>query len=236
MKVDRLSYDTIEGAALSLIAGYKRKYPKAVMFPVPVDDIVECHLELDFGFTDLIGSLKVPDVLGALWFDEHKVRIDQSLDPDENPAKAGRYRYTVAHECGHWVLHRRYFLNRATQPMLFDAEAEPSIVCRSSQNKEPIEWQADTFASYLLMPKDAVFQVWQKLHGSLEPYYAADEIAELSARWGVDNGSAPTVRVSREIAQALHVSGQAMQIRLERLGLIKTNDSAAGTLFASSPH
>ena len=189
MKVDRLSRDVIEGAALSLLAEYERKYSGATMLPVPVDDIVECHLELDFGFTDLIGSQKVPDVLGALWFDDRKVRIDQSLDPDENPAKEGRYRYTVAHECGHWILHRRYFVNRAAQPMLFDAEVEPSIVCRSSQKKELIEWQADTFASYLLMPKDAVFTVWQELHGNLEPYCAADEIAELSARWGTENGS-----------------------------------------------
>jgi Zn-dependent peptidase ImmA (M78 family) len=235
MRVDRLSRDVIEGAALSLLAEYERKYSGATMLPVPVDDIVECHLELDFGFTDLIGSQKVPDVLGALWFDDRKVRIDQSLDPDENPAKEGRYRYTVAHECGHWILHRRYFVNRAAQPMLFDAEVEPSIVCRSSQKKEPIEWQADTFASYLLMPKDAVFKVWQEMHGNLEPYYAADEIAELSVRWGVDNGSTPTVGVSREMAQVLNVSGQAIQIRLEQLGLIKTNSASANVLFATSP-
>ncbi len=221
MKVDRLSHDAIEGAALNLLSDYQRKYPGVPMLPVPVDDILECHLELDFGFTDLVASLKVPDVLGALWIEERRVRIDQSLDPAENPAKEGRYRYTVAHEGGHWILHRHYFLTRAAQRVLFDAETEPSIVCRSSQKKEPIEWQADTFASFLLMPEDAVLKMWEQKRGSPEPYNAVKEIAELSALWGTGNGSTPVVRVAREMAQDFKVSGQAMQIRLERLGLVR---------------
>jgi len=224
MKVDYLSPGKIEGAALTLLAEYQRKFPSATLLPVPVDDIVDCHLELDFGFANLIGELGVPDVLGALWMNERKVQIDQSLDPTNFPAQEGRYHFTVAHECGHWILHRRYFLDKAAQPSLFGGEAEPSIVCRSSQKKKPVEWQADTFASYLLMPKEQVFAVWQEKHGSLEPYYAAEEIAGLTARWSVADGSIPTVRVAKEMAQIFKVSGQAMQIRLNSLGLIQTSN------------
>ncbi|MBK8008612.1 MAG: ImmA/IrrE family metallo-endopeptidase [Rhizobiales bacterium] len=32
--------------------------------------------------------------------------IDDSLDPEENPSMLGRYRFTLAHEIGHWRLHR----------------------------------------------------------------------------------------------------------------------------------
>ncbi len=85
MKVDHLSRDVMEGAALSLLVEYERKYSGVMMLPIPVDDIVECHLELDFGFTDLVGSLKLPDVLGALWFDDRKVRIDHCLERSLSP-------------------------------------------------------------------------------------------------------------------------------------------------------
>lgn len=230
-RVDHLSREHIEGATLALLAEYQRKFPSVSLLPVPVDDIVDCHLELDFGFTDLIGEMNLPDVLGALWVNERKVLIDRSLDPTDFPAKEGRYHFTVAHECGHWILHRHYFLDDAAQPSLFGDEAEPSIVCRSSQKKAPIEWQADAFASYLLMPKEQIFAVWQEKHSSSEPYYAAEEITELTARWGLAEGSIPTVRVAKEMAQVFKVSGQAMQIRLNSLGLIQM-ETKPNILFA----
>ena len=63
--------------------------------------------------------------------------IDESLDPEENPAKEGRYRFTLAHEGGgHWRLHRHLFAKDPAQAALFDGPATPSVVCRSSQAKE----------------------------------------------------------------------------------------------------
>ena len=118
-RVDHLSREHIEGATLALLAEYQRKFPSVSLLPVPVDDIVDCHLELDFGFTDLICEMNLPDVLGALWVNERRVLIDRSLDPTDFPAKEVRYHFTVAHECGHWILHRHYFLDDAAQPSLF---------------------------------------------------------------------------------------------------------------------
>jgi hypothetical protein len=33
-----------------------------------------------------------PDILGAIYFGERRIVIDESLDPEENPSKEGRYR------------------------------------------------------------------------------------------------------------------------------------------------
>jgi len=64
--------------------------------------------------------------------------IDESLDRVENPNKEGRYRFTLAHEGGgHWRLHRRLFAKDPAQVSLFNEPAPPSVVCRSSQAKEP---------------------------------------------------------------------------------------------------
>lgn len=164
------------------------------------------------------------DVLGATWIQDKVVLVDQSLDPTDNPRKEGRYRFTLAHELGHWELHRHGFLAEAAQPSLFGDKPAPSIVCRTSSRKEPMEWQADMFAGYLLMPKDMVLAAWKARFGNFEPYIAEKEIEGLSAKWGLADDSQPTVDVARAMAKDFKVSGQATQIRLIGLGLIKTEE------------
>ena len=69
--------------------------------------------------------------------------IDEGLDPEETPTMEGRYRFTLAHEGGgHWRLHRHLFAKDPAQSALFSGSAA-SVVCRSSQAKERVEWQAD---------------------------------------------------------------------------------------------
>ena len=48
-------------------------------------------------------------------FDERRIVIDESLDPEENPSMEGRYRFTLAHEVGHWRLHRHLFAKDPAQ-------------------------------------------------------------------------------------------------------------------------
>jgi len=50
-----------------------------------------------------------------------------------------RDRFTLCHELGHLMMHRGIALSR------IDPTSPPKIYCNS-------EWQADTFASYLMMP------------------------------------------------------------------------------------
>lgn len=220
-KVKFLPKEHIESAALGLLTDYGRKYGEVARPPIPVEEILEAHLGLDFALDDLPKLLGVPDVLGATWVQKRKVLIDQSLDPTVNPSKQGRYRFTVSHELGHWELHRHLFLSDPGQGFLFMEQTEPSIVCRSKA-KDPMEWQADTFAGYLLMPQEMVMRMWESLYGRLEPYVAVDEIKDLNAKWGLGEDDRPTVNVAREMADVFNVSGQAMQIRLIGLGLIKT--------------
>ena len=220
-KVKFLPKEHIEAATLGLLAEYSRKFGEVVRPPIPVEEILEAHLGLDFAFDDLPKLLGIPDALGATWVQQRRVVIDQSLDPTNNSSKHGRYRFTVAHELGHWELHRHLFLTDPGQGCLFLEKTEPSIVCRSKA-KDPMEWQADTFAGYMLMPKEMVFEIWRRRHGELDPYIAAGEIADLNAKWGLADDDRPTVEIARELAREFKVSGQAMQIRLIGLGLIRT--------------
>jgi len=223
MQVKYLPRKHIRGSALRLLAEYGDKFGQVEGPPIPVEGILEAHLELQLDFDDLPTRLGVPDVLGATWVRERRVLIDLSLDPTTHPSKEGRYRFTVAHEIGHWELHRYAYQAGANQPSLFDATTRPSIVCRAHSRRDRQEWQADAFSGYLLMPEDMVYLAWEERFGSLEPYVAVDEIADLSAKWGLgEDDHKPTVAAARELASEFQVSGQAMQIRLVELGLVCT--------------
>ena len=228
MKVKYLRVEEIESSALYLLAEYGRKFDLVQSPPVPVEEILECHIELHLDFDDLPKKLGISDVLGATWIQEKQVLIDRSLDPTLHTSIEGRYRFTLAHELGHWELHRHLFQSNPGQGLLFNEAPAPAIVCRTSSRKEPIEWQADTFAGYLLMPKEMIFQAWKKHYGCLEPYIAAKEIAHLSAYGSLSEDKYPVVEISRKLASDFLVSGQAMQIRLNNLGLIKTEAPALG--------
>ena len=226
MEVKYIHESIIEAAAFKLLGEYGLKFGEVTQPPIPVEEIIDSHLKLDYGFDDLPLSLEIPDVLGATWVQLKKIRIDQSLDPTEYPAKIGRYRFTVAHELGHWQLHKGQILENSSS--FFEMEQKPAIVCRKVSAKKPIEKQADKFAGFLLMPKQMVQNKWKEIRGSLEPYVAADEISDLSERWGLAEDNQPTVQLAKQLAKIFNVSGQAMQIRLINLKLILTQKPEKG--------
>jgi hypothetical protein len=221
MQVKFLTTSQIETAAMQALAGYRARF-ECIHPPIPVDQILECYFDQGFSFENLLQY--GPDTLGATWVQERRVAVSEDLDPTRFPEKEGRYRFTVGHELGHVDLHAHQFMN--DQGSLFDESGKPTIICRSSGKKLPIEWQADTYASYLLMPAEMVRAYWRELFGDM-PYYAAEEIASLSRRF---NTSKPTLPVARDMADHFAVSGQAMQIRLENIGLIK-NKAPEAELF-----
>jgi hypothetical protein len=86
----------------------------------------------------------------------------------------GRYRFSVAHEIGHWRLHRPYVAKDPNRAALFDAPSEPTVVCRTSQENEPIEWQANFYSSCLLMPRRRVRYEWKECLGRTRPLLLSD--------------------------------------------------------------
>jgi hypothetical protein len=177
--VPYLTEEAIEGDAVALLAEYAQARGVITAAPIPIEDIVEKYLKIGIEFGDTHQLFGVPrsglglepDILGAMFFDEARIVIDESLDPEENPAKEGRCRFTLAHEGGgHWRLHRHLFTKDPTQAALFGGSAAPSIVCRSSQAKERMEWQADFYASCLLMPRKLIFETWRERFGTTAPF------------------------------------------------------------------
>ena len=231
-RVPYLTEDVIEREASVLLAQFSSATNVPLALPIPVEQILESQLRLSLDLDDLHEKLGVPvvggtrDILGALWVDDRSVFIDTSLDPDEYPAREGRFRYTVGHEIGHWQLHRDHLPSHENQPSLFEFKSEPTIVCRVSQAKEPIEWQADFFAACLLMPRAQVLESWKNRVGDLRTRIAEPLDGTKMSR--------ATRQVVEPLAQIFQVSLEAMRIRLEQLRLLQPELSAQPLLRAGA--
>lgn len=241
LKVAYLTDEAIEKDAQALLADYARERGMPIEAPISIDDIIEKHLKIGIEFDDTHRLFGVPrsgigfdpDILGAIFFDQKRIVIDESLDPDANPGREGRYRYTAAHEVGHWRLHRAMFAKDPAQTSLLEPNAEPGVICRTSQAKERIEFQADLYASCVLMPRKLVFDAWDEAFPDrkqrvLEPL---DGFAHSFIEVPRDRPLSLTAnnpkfddlaleRFAKPFAEKFLVSSIAMRIRLERLGLL----------------
>lgn len=209
----------IEAEAQVLLEEYAEARAWRISAPVPVENIIELYLKLGFGIEDLKVLLNVPDVLGAIWFKEKEIKVDILLDPTENRRLLGRYRFTLAHEAGHWRLHRQYYVEDPNQGKLFDGRGQPAFVCRSSV-RPPAERQADMFAGCLLMPRDVLRAAWQQWRGNLDPVAVQQLPAVALHAEAKGNENVALQRFCRPLAEMFEVSAEAMRIRLENLGLL----------------
>jgi Zn-dependent peptidase ImmA (M78 family) len=77
------------------------------------------------------------------------------INEDIRELKEGYGESTIAHEVGHWVLHiNQDEVNRTLRIMHKGINIKvPPLLCRSEEQLEGIEWQAQYFASCLLMPQ-----------------------------------------------------------------------------------
>ncbi|MFO0344698.1 MAG: ImmA/IrrE family metallo-endopeptidase [Labrys sp. (in: a-proteobacteria)] len=241
LKVAYLSDEKIERDAEALLAEYARYRGVHIEAPIPIDDIIEKYLKVGIEFDDTHQLLGVPrsglgfnpDILGAIFFEQKRIVIDESLDPDANPAMEGRYRYTAAHEVAHWRLHRGLFVKDPAQTSLLEPSSTPSVVCRTSQAKERVEFQADLYAACLLMPRNLVFAAWGEAFPDrklrvLQPTAPIDhpfvEVARFECRIPgaefTETDEQALDSFAKPFAERFLVSPIAMRIRLERLGLL----------------
>jgi Zn-dependent peptidase ImmA (M78 family) len=118
----------------------------------PLDQIAEIILNCNIIYQNLdqyqFGLLGIAD------YKQKIIWIDQSLDcyEDCNLSDEGRLNFTLAHEIGHFVLHKKLYEN----DNFFDFHNETDWVGRR------IETQANIFAAMLMMPRKLIYQKWQK--------------------------------------------------------------------------
>ena len=236
-QVPYITYDVLEDYAMKLMFDF---CPELVNNPgvLNVDEFLEYYLRLTVDFRRLCYNKKV---LGITAFNDGMVDIiDDAGQPDQLPVRTGtviidnsltrkqsepRLRFTMMHEGGgHWLLHRRAFAKDnpfgpagiyANQYIAAKAGNGDYLRNQKERNDiERMERQADFLASALLMPKDALREVFKEFFR----FYGERPGRIIRGRSQMDDCFA--AQLPEYVAQTFNVSQKAALIRLEKLTAI----------------
>ena len=124
-----------------------------------------------------------------------------------------RKRFTMAHELGHHILHSHIFNELGVTSV---GESEETLAISKGDSRR-LEYQANKFASFLLMPRRLVVVLYEKYYkeyygGAVCPLYYNPEKCETWRGYDIIVGN---------LSSTLKVSFQAMNITLQSLGLLK---------------
>lgn len=178
----------LEELADDLLAAYEEEIEPIREPPVSIEKIADFLLELNIEWLPIADD-EIAPILAYLHPATHTIRLNERR-LDHFKQHPGVYEYTLAHEIAHYQLHLIEGDNQG------ESQPEQAFVYRFQQmSKDRREWQAERFASYLLLPE------WL-LRPALE---------------GLDLQQWPVLYALRDRFQ---VSITALRIRLEMLGLL----------------
>ena len=173
-----ISETDLEQQANNLLARYAHAIEPLQSPPVPVEKIADFLLNLGIDWVEIADSEDEP-VLAYIHPQSQTIRLNERRLPyfEQHP---GTYEFTLAHEIGHYLLHLtgQGRLHRF-KPATWDRR----------------EWQAEQFASYLLLPNQLLLPAIEGL--DLQSW---SDLYRLRARF--------------------NVSITALRIRLEKLGYL----------------
>jgi len=152
-------------------------------------------------------------ILGRFDFKPRQILIDRLL-PYDSP----RFRWTLSHEIGHLVLHRKLnpMLITTVTPQFVDTREQLHFIRTSKRSElEWIEWQANQFASALLLPRPIIHTALVTIQNQLEirrpgSIYLDDQRHNLR----------DYVTILRLLAERMNVSRTMLRIRLLNLGIL----------------
>lgn len=148
----------IERHTMEILYEYGNKVRRSIVPPIPVERIAEKLIgyNVELCTDELYDN---PTLLGGIYFNEKVIRINGAIENQE-----GRYNFTIAHEIGHFKLHKHWLEGQRNQQTLFSKKDIPEILCREGEAKKNRgEHQADMFASLLLMPEHFVKDAFHSL-------------------------------------------------------------------------
>ena len=178
----------------------------------PICNYFTKEKSIEFIFNEHLGySSTGEEILGKLSLNVKRVYISNSLE-----VNSPRWRYTLAHELGHLLLHKKLLIALPNFNLADNSETLLWSSVKGNDNQR-LEWQANYFASSLLLPYDKVAPVLIK---------AIEECDVRNFNHGVlylDNQ--PTnlytyQRVISKLKKTFNVSKQAIHYRLAELKLL----------------
>ncbi len=164
--------------------------------PIPIEDIVE--IKLGIKVIPSQGLLKY-GIDAFLTHDFKEIYIDEMQYFElEN-----RARFTFAHELGHYCLHKKYF-----EEAVFSSVGEWADFILTDIRRDPLETQANIFASYVLLPTVSLELEFEKAK------------AELAKHEGFSSGDLPDDQtlapyLAKPISRIFKVSEDCATLRIK---------------------
>jgi len=149
LSVEYLSKDDLQRRAEQFLA----KHNPSGKIPVPIEDIVDLQLQLDI--VPIPGVKRSFDIDAWIARDMTAIYVDQSVY-DERPT---RYRFSLAHEIAHAVLHTKIFATLEFHDTVSWKRVQDEI---EEKDYGWIEWQAYYFAGCVLVPRQPLLHHWKE--------------------------------------------------------------------------
>lgn len=193
--------------------------PRDQINPEKALGLLGYRVEHNFSIGQVVINGQAQEVGGTIDKESKQVRISPQLAPEV-------MNFTAAHELGHAILHEANGLHR-DRPL--DGSAH-------SGTRDTIEYEADKFASYFLMPKKQIQKAFKQIYGTMCFHFDESRVFALTRSTSeLFRRKYPSLRrrsrllASSEqfngrhfpsLAKQFKVSTEAMAIRLEELKLL----------------
>jgi Zn-dependent peptidase ImmA (M78 family) len=194
LDIPHLSYKQI-----GLIADqFLSQHHQSFTLPIPIEEIVESKMRLKI--CEQINLKKDYDVEGFLTSDLTTIFIDLNIYINfEN-----RARFTIAHEIGHLILHGKLFKELKINSINDLYKLSANI---SDEDYRWLEYQAYSFASHVLVPKQLLLQELKRKIGKIPQQESPEIIAP----------------IAQDLLNIFQVSGEVMLRRLQKEEIVKIN-------------
>ncbi len=156
LDVDYLQYDYIEKQAKRFLTNHSLENK----LPIPIEEIID--LKLGVNIVPLPGIQKVFEVEGFTSSDLSTIYVDDYVYSN----RPTRYRFTLAHELGHIVLHGDLF-----KQFSFDSVEQWLKFYQSVDDKDysKLEFQGYAFGGLILVPRRHLRPLFEKNLKSIDP-------------------------------------------------------------------
>ena len=199
--IDYVSPESLTTASVSPLASLMKKFNK--------------EFGVLFSFSEDLGRTKKGNkILGKFVTNPLSIFVDESLDFNDP-----KWSFTLAHEIGHLVLHRKVDVNLGEEHYSVFSDTIDQIKSSLVEQWSPhqwLEWQANSFASSLLMPREPYIktfhQTLSKNKNSRNKTYIYLDAQPHNVQF--------LNEIKSELISIYQVSSSAMEIRMKELGLL----------------
>ena len=193
IEIPFFSYEEIRNRADNFL----RQYHPSREIPVPIEEIIEFQMNIDI--FPIQGLHTILDIDGFTISDLSTIYVDDFV----YKSRPGRYRFTLAHEVGHIILHKEIYSKANFQNI---KEWKDFINSISDKDHSWLEYHVYTFGGLVLVPAEHL-----KEHTQYHIERIGKEDISLSENWDF-----AWDRIADQLAKDFEVSTQVIEKRLSK--------------------